>query len=67
MIVYLLVLMQGILIRLKICIGFSSVCCIWIFAVIIVTFKYHEIFLYAIEIDNTSFKFKHNQSLDFYD
>ena len=47
-------------IRLKICIGFSSVCSIWIFGVINVTFECNDIFLYAIQIDYTSSKFKHN-------
>ena len=47
-------------IKLKICIGFSSVCSIWIFDVINITFECHEIFLYAIQIDYTSSKFKHN-------
>ena len=45
----------------------SSVCYIWIFAVTNVTFECHDIFEYAIQIDYTSSKFKHYQSLHFYD
>ena len=64
---HLLLFVQGILIRLKICIGFLSVFYIWIFAVTNVTFEGHDICLYVIQIDNTSLKFIHSQSLDFYD
>ena len=53
--------------KIEICISFSSVCYIWVFAVTNGPFECHDIFYNALQIDYTSSKFKHNQSLDFYD